>query len=261
MPKISAIVHVYNEEAQIGRCLDSLKWADEILLVDTFSTDRTVEIARAYTDRILQHTYVNAATTKNWALEHAPECDWLLFVDADEVVSNPLAEEIRQAIQETAYTGYTINILTHLGGKPSRSTYWNPNYQIRLFRKGCGGWEDREVHAHFQLQGSSRRLEHPILHFPYPNLETCIVKINRYTSFEAKQMLREVRSLRDLRFPVRSILRSVLQFYRLYIYHRGYRDGIEGFVISFLSAIYPFLADAKYWEMASGCVIDLKNER
>lgn len=253
---VAAILHTYNEELQIARCLDALRWVDEILLVDTFSTDRTVEITRAYTDRILQRAYVNAATTKNWALEHAPECDWLLFVDADEVVSNLLAEEIRQAISETVCDGYEINVLTYLGGKPSRSTYWNPNYQVRLFRRGLGRWEDREVHAHFQLEGNSRRLQHPILHFPYPDLATYLTKLNRYTSFEARQMLREARPLRDLRFPVRSILRSILQFYRLYVRRRGYRDGAYGFVISLLGAMYPFLADAKYWEMAAGPVAE-----
>lgn len=261
MSTVAAVLHTYNEESQIARCLDSLKWADEILLVDTHSTDRTVEIARSYTDRILQRAYINAATTKNWALDRAPECDWLLFVDADEVVSHPLSDEIREAIQETGYNGYAINILTHLGGKPSRSTHWNPNYQTRLFRRGYGRWEDREVHAHFQLQGLSRRLQHPILHFPYPNLEAYIAKLNRYTSFEARQMLREARPLRDLKFPVRSALRSVLQFHRLYIRHRGYRDGVYGFVMSLLSATYPFLSDAKYWEMASGGAAGSQNGR
>ena len=249
---VAAVLHTYNEASQIARCLDALRWADEILLVDTFSTDRTVEIARAYTDRILQCPYVNAATTKNWALERAPACDWLLFVDADEVVPAALAEEIRPAISQAVCNGYEVNVLTHLGGRPSRSTYWNPNYQVRLFRRGFGRWEDREVHAHFQLEGRSGRLQHPILHYPYPDLAAYLTKLNRYTSFEARQMLREARPLRDLRFPVRSILRSILQFHRLYVRRRGYRDGVYGFVISALSAMYPFLADAKYWEVAAG---------
>ena len=252
MSRICAIVHAYNEEAQIARCLDSAKWVDEILFIDTYSTDRTVEIARAYTDRILQRSYINAATTKNWALEHTPDCDWLLFLDADEVIDEPLRDEIKHVVMSPKHVGYAVNILTHFGTQPSRSTYWNPNYQIRLFRKGLGKWEVREVHAHLLLRGSHCKLQHPILHFPYPNLEAYMTKLNRYTSFEARQMLKEARPVRSLGFPLRSMLRSCLQFYRLYFRHHGYRDGAYGLVISCLSAIHPFLADAKYWEMALG---------
>ncbi len=251
MPKIAAVLHTYNEEAQIARCLESLKWVDHILLVDTHSTDRTVEIARSYTDHILQRCYVNAATTKNWALDRVPECDWLLFVDADEVVPAPLAEEIRQVIRDSTYTGYAINILTHFGNRPSRSIFWNPNYQIRLFRKGCGRWDDREVHARLHLQGSSTQLQHPILHFPYPSIESYFTKFNRYTSFEARQMQREGAPLNFWIFPVKFLLRSFLRFIRLYVKNRGYRDGLWGLIISLISGLYPFFSDAKYWEASA----------
>ena len=248
MPTITAVLHTYNEEGQIARCLEALRWVDEILLVDTHSTDRTVEIARAYTDRILSRRYINAAATKNWALDRAPDCDWYLFVDADEVVTPALAEEIGTAIQSDDFSGYAINILTCFGDRPSRSPHWNPNYQLRLFRKGAGRWEDREVHAPFRLQGPSRRLRSPIRHYPYPDISACLTKLDRYTTFEARQRLKEGADIRSLHFPVKAILRSILHFYRIYIRKRGYRDGRLGLVIGLISALYIFFSDAKFWE-------------
>ncbi len=248
MASITAVIHAYNEAHQIDRCLRSLDWVDRIFFIDTFSTDETVEIAKQFTRDIVQLKYENAAKTKNWAIDHAPAADWLFFVDADEIVSSELACEVQSAIKEPDANGFSVSIVTHIGNKPSKCPYWNPNYQVRLFRRGCARWEDREVHAKLQLEGLTRRLDSPIRHFPYPSVETLLLKLNRYTTFESRQNVKEGQTLSSWDFPLKSIARSVRHFIRLYFVKRGYRDGRMGLIVSVVSSLYVFFTDAKYWE-------------
>lgn len=245
---ITAVIHALNEAHQIDRCLRSLAWVDRIFFIDTFSSDDTAEIARRYTDDVVQREYVNAATTKNWALENAPASDWLMFVDADEVIPEDLATEIQAAVKDETVDGLELNILTYIGDRPSRSPHWNPNHQVRLFRRGKARWEDKEVHAKLQLDGTTRRLASPLHHFPYGSVDALLIKLNRYTTFESRQRIRDGATLTDGDFPALSFLRSVRLFIRLYVERKGYLDGRMGLIVSVVASLYVFFTDAKHWE-------------
>lgn len=245
---IIAVIHAFNEAHQIDRCLKSLAWADDIFFIDTYSADDTAEIAAKYTEHVVKREYVNAATTKNWAVDNAPDCDWLLFVDADEVIPEELAIEMRAAAEQPDIAGFEVNILTYIGDRPSRSPHWNPNHQIRLFRRGRARWEDREVHAKLQIEGNTARLNNPLLHYPYGSVDALLIKLNRYTTFESRQKIKDAVPLSGWDFPFKSFLRSVRLFIRLYIERKGYLDGRMGLIVSVVASLYVFFSDAKYWE-------------
>ena len=249
MTKVSVVIHAYNEEKTIRRCLESVDWADEIIFVDTYSTDRTPEIAQEYTERVLKHKYRNSAETKNWAMGSAT-CPWVFFLDADEVVDDQLRGEIQSALRSDDETaGYLIEQELYFWGIPLKSTNWNPNWGVRLFKRDSNRWEDKEVHSKPIIHGSVKKLRGKINHYSYPNLASLVTKLNRFTTFESRQ-----RGTHPplAAFPAVSVLRSVVHFLRLYVRARGYRDGRAGFILAVIGALYPFLTDAKYWERSHG---------
>ena len=215
MARFTAIIHVFNEEDLIAQCLESLHWVDEILFVDTYSTDRTVEIAQEYTDRIVYHKYRNSAETKNWAIPQATY-EWLVFLDADEVISPELAQEIQDRAGQEEYTGYSVDREMYFWGQPLKSTYWNPNYQMRVFHKNQARFEDKEVHAQVTLEGKSAVMEHKMYHYSYPTLSDYIAKFNRFTTFEAQQMLKDNVTFGPHHFPLKSLLRIFVAFFRFH---------------------------------------------
>ena len=242
--KISAILHIYNEQRQIKKCLESIRWVDEIVIMDCFSQDKTVEICRKYTDRIYQRKYINAAEAKNWLLTQAT-CGWVLAIDADERCTGPLAGEIREKIaQQGDIDGYRILLRTFCFGREMRG--WpKGERQIRLFKKNLGSWEHKEVHSKLLLDGKKEDLLRPLLHYPYPTLKALCDKENRYARFQAQAMVKDGVGLSWQRL-VKVSFSPFTIFYRQYFLQRSYQDGLAGLCISLITALYFVITEIDY---------------
>ncbi|MCP4622367.1 MAG: glycosyltransferase family 2 protein [bacterium] len=238
--KLTVIIPSYNEENNIERCLKSVSWADEILLVDSFSTDRTLEIAQQYTNRILQHKYHNSAAQKNWTIPQADH-DWVLLVDCDETVSIPLGAEIRRLLrQDPPEDGYWIFRNNYLMGKRVRYSGWGRDSVLRLFRKDQGRYDEKRVHAEIKLKKTGTlkaRLEHNSI----ASIAAWVNKINRYSSWKA-----EDKHENQVRAPVFHLLfRPPLRFIKDFIFRLGFLDGWRGFLIASMSAFAELIMAAK----------------
>src|SRR5256885_1626906 len=246
---VSVLIPCYNSADVIGDCLESVSWADEIFVCDSFSTDATLEIARRYTDRIVQHAYVTSATQKNWAipqLRHA----WVLIVDTDERVSPALRREIEAALSaDCSYDGFRIPRLNHVFGRPIRHGGHYPDYQLRLFRRDHGRYQDRQVHAHVALRGRCGVLSAPLLHFGQRSVEQVTrTYLLRYTAWEAAQKARD-----GVRFrPHHLIVRPLGAFVVRYLRQGGFRDGTAGLFMALLVGAYVFLTYARLWQLQGG---------
>lgn len=238
--KLTVIIPSYNEQDNIERCLKSVSWADEILLVDSFSTDRTLEIARKFTDRILQHEYYNSAAQKNWAIPQAGH-DWVLLVDCDETISKPLGNEIRQLLRyDPPQDGYWIFRNNYLMGKRVKYSGWGRDSVLRLFRKDLARYDEKRVHAEIRLERSGslkERLEHDSI----SSISAWVEKINRYSSWKAEDKYEKM-----VRAPVlHLIFRPPIRFIKDFIFRLGIADGWRGFLIASMSAYAELIKAAK----------------
>jgi glycosyltransferase involved in cell wall biosynthesis len=242
MPGISSIVITWNEEQNIRRCLESVApFSDEIIVVDSLSTDRTVEIARRHATRVIEHEWLGYGRQKQLALEHA-KGDWVFSIDADEVVSPELAAEIGALSPDC--DGYEVPRLVWYLGRWIRHSGWYPGYVLRLFRREAARFSDDVVHESVQLPGPRRRMRGDLLHYSYRDVAHHVSKINEFTSLAARQMHE-----RGRRAGFTSLaLTPALEFLRVYLLRRGFLDGYPGLVVSTLHAHYVFLKYAKLWE-------------
>jgi len=243
MNKITVVIPCYNNEDLIEECLKSVQWADEILICDSFSTDKTLAIAKTYTDKIIQHTYVNAARQKNWAIPQASN-QWILIVDSDERISEELKKEIQDTIKNSSnYNGFKIPRANFSFGRHLKhGGYW-PDWQLRLFKKHKGKYKTREVHEHMLIEGEVGCLKNAINHFPDRGVAQIVEKFFlRYAKLEAKERLKKESSnlLKLVFFPA-------LLFIKRYILKRGFLDGVRGFIAAFLWSIYIFLTYLYMW--------------
>ena len=245
MATLSVIVITRNEEHNISACLDSVRWADELIVVDAQSTDRTVEIAREYTPHVHVKPWLGYSEAKELALSAAAG-EWVLWVDADERVTPKLAEEIREAVRldDRSVAGYSVPRRAYFLGKWIRHCGWYPARVVRLFRKGSGTFSDALVHERLDLNGPVGRLHHDLLHFTDENLDHYFMKFNRYTSLAAEELFAKRRSfwLLDL------LIRPPAFFFKMYVLRLGFLDGIQGLILSVLSSCYVFAKYAKLWE-------------
>jgi glycosyltransferase involved in cell wall biosynthesis len=242
--RLSVTIITANEEARVRACLESIAWADEIVLVDAESGDRTVEIARAFTDHVVVQPWAGFARQKNIALEHATG-DWVLSLDADEAVSPELRDEIRAVLRaDGPADAYAI---------PRRNIFWGqwvrhgrlyPDWQVRLFRRERGRFIERDVHESVEVDGTVARLSGPLVHQSYRDVADFIERTNRYTSLAAAEWIRQGRraGLADL------LLRPAGRFLSMYVLHRGFLDGWRGFLLAALYAYYVLIRSAKIWE-------------
>jgi len=238
--QLSVIIPCYNEEKNIRGCLESVTWADEILVVDSFSTDRTLDIAREYTDRILQHEYVNSAAQKNWTIPQARH-DWVLIVDSDERVTPELRGEITALLAHAPRRdGYWIKRKNFLFGKEVRHSGWGGDSVLRLFRKDLGRYQEKRVHAEVELANTDV-LSGYLEHVSVSSMTDWVNKINRYSSWKARDKFE-----RRTKAPVaHMILRPPLRFVKDYVFRLGVLDGWRGFLISSLSAFAELVMASK----------------
>lgn len=245
MVKLSVAIITHNEEEEIRDCLESVKWADEIVIVDSFSSDKTLEICRGYTDKIFQKEWAGFSDQKNYAIEMATN-SWVLVIDADERVSELLMEEIKDIFENgPTCDGYFIPRKSYFLGRWIRYGGWYPDYSVRLFRKDKGKFKLREVHESVNINGRIGKLKNPLEHYTYRSLEEYIERMDRYSTLAAREMVKEGR-----RATLGSIIfRPLFTFFRMYILQQGFRDGIYGFLLSTLYSYYTFIKYAKLWEI------------
>ncbi len=244
MSGLSVTVIAWNEEARLRDCLESAAWADEIVVVDAESSDKTVTLAREFTDKVYVRSWPGFAAQKNFAIEQATG-DWILSLDADERVTPELRERIRGILREGGPAdGYTV---------PRRNIFWGawvrhgglyPDYQLRLFRRGAGRFVSNAVHESVTVTGRVETLEEALLHHSYRDLEDFVRRSNRYSTLSAQDWIRRGRSVGLPGVAIRPLGR----FLSMYIVHRGFLDGWRGFVLAALYADYVFLRMAKVWE-------------
>ncbi len=243
MAKLSVLVLAKNEEHNIEACLESVRWADEIVVVDTGSADDTVEKAQKWTPRVLTTEWLGFAGTKNWGLEHVTG-DWVLWLDADERVTPELAEEIRAVLSQGSQDGYEIPRKANFLGHWILHGGWYPGFVLRLIRRELAHFEESRVHEGLRRPPKVGRLRNPLLHYTDPTLEHYLTKFNRYTSLAAEDLKEKGR-----RFHLTDLLfRPVHLFLKMYIFKAGFLDGMAGFLLAQLSAFYVFTKYAKLFE-------------
>ena len=246
-PRLSVVVITKDEEECVRACLESVAWADEVVVVDAESTDKTAQIAREFTDRVYVRPWPGFAAQKNFGLEQATG-DWTLSVDADEEVSRELREEVEAVLAASgaACAGYRV---------PRRNLFWGrfirhgglyPDWQLRLFRRGRGRFVDRAVHESVEVNGEVGRLRAALVHRSYRDVADFLARADRYSTLAAEEWLAGGRParLRDL------VLRPASRFLSMYVVHAGFLDGWRGFLLAALYAYYVLIRSAKVWERA-----------
>lgn len=245
MPKLSVTIITRDEATDIAAALESVRWADEIVVIDSGSTDDTVAIARRYTERVCVREWPGYAAQKNVAASLASH-DWILSVDADERVTPDLAQEIRALLaSEPTVAAFRIPRVTFHLGRWIRGTDWYPDYQPRLYHKQRARWTGAYVHETVTADGAVGVLTHDLQHYAYRDISDHLETINRYTSLAARQMQEHGRRAGLLHL----VAHPPMAFLRNYIAKGGFRDGSVGLVISLMNAYYVFLKFAKLWEL------------
>jgi len=267
---LTVFIPCKNEEANLARCLQSIPWVDEVFVVDSQSTDRTVNIAQEHGAKVVQFDYKGGwPKKKNWALENLPfSNEWVLIIDADECLPPEAEEEIRKIITDPnqEHSGYWINRRYFFLGKPLKHAYF-PNWNLRLFKQKLGRYEkitdlstdsgDHEIHEHVVVHGTTGKLKSIMDHHAFPTIDSFIEKHNRYSNWEAvvensskddESYLQHdgVKGKRRLRRIFRKLpFRPTLRFLYVYLWQGGILDGWQGYVFARLHAQYEFLSFAK----------------
>ncbi len=228
---LSIIIITKNEAHHIASCLDSVaSWADEIIILDSGSTDETVSICEKYTPHVYETDWPGYGPQKQRALEKATG-KWIFSIDADETVSQQLENEIKQAIKSTKYVGYQIPRLSKFCGKEIHHSGWWPDYTIRLFRKKSGNFSLAPVHEKVDVEGPVGKLKTPLLHDTYESLEEAISKMNHYSSLSAKMLFDQGKKSS----LGKALAKSVWTFIRIYFVKAGFLDGKHGLMLAILN--------------------------
>ena len=242
--RLSVVVVTLNEEERLRACLESVAWADELIVVDAESQDKTAQIAREFTDRVIVRPWPGFAAQKNFGLAEA-RGDWILALDADEHVSSELRDEIERVLTaDGPADGYRA---------PRRNIFWGqwvrhgglwPDWQLRLFRRGRGRFVERAVHESVEVSGVVGRLESPLVHKSYRDVADFLARADRYSTLAAEEWVRSGKRVRvsDL------VLRPAGRFLSMYVLRLGCLDGRRGFLLATLYAYYVFVRSAKAWE-------------
>jgi glycosyltransferase involved in cell wall biosynthesis len=249
MATLSVVVLTLNEERNIDACLASVRWADEIIVVDSGSADRTVEIARRHTESVLSLPWEGYGATKNSAMRSVTS-EWVLWLDADERVTPDLQAEITATLgrNDPAVAACSMPRRAYFLGRWIRHSGWYPGRVTRLFRKSKGKFSESRVHEQLVVDGATLPLRGDILHYTDPDLDHYFRKFNRYTTLAAEDMAQAGRrsGVADL------LIRPPFQFVKMYIMRAGILDGMQGFILAVVSSAYVFVKYAKLWEMRRG---------
>ncbi|MEK6647324.1 MAG: glycosyltransferase family 2 protein [Candidatus Firestonebacteria bacterium] len=243
---LSVVVITKNEQGNIKRCLESVRWVDDIIVVDAFSTDDTVQIARQYTNKVWTKEWVNYTQQKNYAISLAKN-DWILNIDADEVVSEELAEEIKIILRKPEYNGYLMPMQTYYFGRFLKYGGFCPDYHLRLFNKNYGKFESKftNVHEGIFLNGKSGILKEPIIHYAYSNITQYFGKFNNYTTKEANGLFE--RNIYPTGYKV--FIKPIHRFLKSYFFKFGFLDGIQGLLACAFASFYIFITQIKLIEL------------
>jgi glycosyltransferase involved in cell wall biosynthesis len=237
MTQLSVIVIALNQEDNIVQCLETVRWADEIVIVDSGSRDRTLELARGFTDRIFTIDWPGFGAAKNYALDQA-RGDWIFSLDTDERVSEALRDEIISTVQgKSSYTGYRLPRKNYFGGRWVRYLGWYPDYTLRLFRRDQGRFRERAVHEEVVVDGPVGVLQTPLDHYSYTGVSEYLARQDHYARLAAQEMLKEGR------MPKAGELfwRPLSHFFKLYVLRLGFLEGRLGYTLSVLGSLYNFL--------------------
>jgi glycosyltransferase involved in cell wall biosynthesis len=237
MLRVSVIVIALNQEDNIVPCLETVRWADDIVVVDSGSVDRTLELARGFTDRIFTIDWPGFGAAKNYALDQA-RGDWVFSLDTDERVSLALRDEIIAVLRgESRFAGYRLPRKNYFGGRWIRRLGWYPDYTLRLFRRDKGRFRERTVHEEVVVHGSVGLLQNPLDHFSYASVSDYLARQDRYARLAAQEMLKEGRR------PQAGELfwRPASHFLKLYFLRLGFLEGRLGYTLALLGSLYNFL--------------------
>lgn len=243
---LSVIIICFNEEKRIAECLSSISFASEIIVVDSFSTDRTMEILKQFPQiNVFQREWKGYYEQKLFALSKASN-DWILNLDADESLSLKLQKEIIDVVlNDKHHSGFNIPEQPYFCGKFIRHSSWYPQYNFRLFRKSKVRMDETGIHESFRTNGKIGNLTGEFFHFSYENLEDYLDKLNSYTSLEAIERINRGRRIKFYHIPTKFIQ----TFIRMYFLKSGFLDGLEGFVLCYLSGFYEFVKFIKQREI------------
>lgn len=241
-PQITAVILTHNEEKNLPRCLEALSWVDEIVVIDDNSDDKTVEIAKEYGIRVFVRKLDNFAAQRNFALSKV-ETPWVLLVDADEVVTPELREEVKVAIQKGKFDGFYFPRKNIIFGKWIKRSGWYPDWQLHLFRTKKGTYHE-PVHEQVEVKGKVGKLKNPLLHYNYESISQYLRKINRYTDIEALSLFEG-----GYRFSLSDLVsRPTNEFLRRFFAEEGYKDGVHGLALGLLQAFGEVVTLLKVWE-------------
>ncbi len=237
--RLAVVILTYNEQANIADCIESVRFADQIVVFDSLSSDRTAVLAQAAGAQVIEHPFENYASQRNAALDAMRGlADWVLFVDADERVPGALAAEVRQSIDQPGFAGYRIPRDNYLFGRLTRGAGWYPDYQTRLLRVGAAHYDPtRQVHEVVLLEdGAEGTLENAFVHYNYADLRQFVAKQRRYSAHDARILMEQ--GIRPK--PQNYVLQPLRQFRWRYVTLKGYVDGLHGLRLSLLMAYYEW---------------------
>ena len=245
MSKLSVYVIAYNDEPNMRACLESVAWADELIVVDSYSTDATEKISREFTDKVFQHEFHGFGRLRNEAVAHASH-DWVFSLDTDERATPELQEEIYRVINSAEATdAYFVPRKNYFLGRWIRHCGWYPDYrQPQLFRKDRLRYRDELVHESFDVDGSIGYLKAPALQYPFRDIDHYLAKMDRYSDLMAQRMVIQGTPFQ----PHQLVTHPLFTFVKMYFLRAGFRDGMPGVILSSLYAYYTFIKYAKLWE-------------
>jgi len=250
MPKLSVVIITFNEERNIGRCLESVKdIADEIVVVDSFSTDKTREICESYGVKFIEHTFEGHIKQKNFAISQA-NYTHQLSLDADEALSEKLKAEILKIKDNWDAYAYRMNRLSNYCGKWIRHSGWYPDTKLRLYNSVKGQWAGMDPHDRYEMEPKSSigKLKGDILHYTYYSIDEHILQANKFSSIAANELVSKGKTI----YFFKIILNPIAKFIRNYVLNLGFLDGFYGFIICQITANETFLKYIKAWQMRKG---------
>lgn len=244
-PKVSAVVIAYNDEPNMRACLESVTWADELIVVDSHSTDATASISREFTGKVYQHEFQGFGKLRNEAVAHATH-DWVFSLDTDERATPEIRDEIRRVLAEGPQAdAYFVPRQNYFLGRRIRHCGWYPDYrQPQLFRKSRMRYREEAVHEGADVEGTIGYLREHVLQYPFRDLDHYLAKMDRYSDLMAERMARQGR-----RFHAHQLVaHPCFTFAKMYVARAGFLDGMPGLILSGLYAYYTFIKYAKFWE-------------